>query len=215
MKKFIFLLFFFFSSYFNAANASSINVANKPIQPLTPTQQQEIQKYSWHAGCPLPISALQSVTVNYWGFDDQTHQGILIVNHLVANQVLTIFQKLYQAHFPIAKIQPIDAYLGDDAKAMADNDTSAFNCRRMTGSNTLFSKHAYGLAIDINPIQNPYAKQALIMPPQGKNYINRDTHVKGLINKNNIAYKIFHQYGWEWGGSWRSVKDYQHFQKQR
>lgn len=215
MKNFNFIIVTVWLLVFATAKADDFEQSHASVQKLNVSQRQEIQKYSWHLGCPVPISALRSVTVNYWGFDAQSHQGILIVNQSVANQVFTIFQKLYLAHFPIEKIRPIDAYEGNDAKAMADNDTSAFNCRKMIGSSTVFSQHAYGLAIDINPIQNPYIKQALIMPPKGKNYLDRNANAKGLINKNNIAYQIFHQYGWEWGGSWHIVKDYQHFQRSR
>lgn len=213
MKKFNFILSIlsFLSLASFATNASVLKQA--PVQQLTTSQRLAIQKYSWHPGCPVPLSALRSVTVNYWGFDEQSHQGILIVNQSVANQVSVIFQQLYRAHFPIAKIEPVDVYQGDDSKAMADNDTSAFNCRNLTGSSSIFSQHAYGLAIDINPIQNPYVKQNLVAPPQGDHYLNRNSLAKGLINKNNIAYQVFHRYGWEWGGDWQNVKDYQHFQQ--
>lgn len=158
------------------------------------------------------IHELVDVKVNYWGLDQQTHTGILEVNQLVAQQVKQIFQSLYQAKFPIAKIQPLSAYQNNDAQALADNDTFAFSCRYMTGSTQYLSMHSFGLAIDINPLLNPYVKGDLILPPQGKAYLHRSSAVPGMIVNNDIVVQTFKKYGWIWGGNWKSPKDYQHFE---
>ena len=175
--------------------------------------QKQILNNSWHPGCPVPLQALRAVTVTYWGFDQQTHQGILIVNQRVARQVLDIFQDLFSNHFVINKINPIDKYHGNDDLAMTDNNTSAFNCRTMRGTKNTFSLHSYGVAIDINPLLNPYVRGMDIAPPQGKKYLNRSDNVPGMIVKDDAAYQAFAKRGWSWGGNWKHSKDYGHFEK--
>jgi hypothetical protein len=151
--------------------------------------------------------------VSYFGFDNQVHQGALIVNKKIAPEVSIIFKNLLQQRFPIQKIQPAYIYKGDDQAAMADNDTSAFNCRPITGQSKAFSMHSYGIAIDINPVMNPYVKGNIILPTAGKAYLDRSKNSKGMIHKNDAVYNLFEHYGWQWGGNWQSLKDYQHFEK--
>lgn len=201
-----------------ACAKSNIAPVNLPpffssIKPLSPAEQQNAKKYTWHPGCPVSLNDLVSIKISYFGFDNQAHQGTLIVNKNVAAEVVNMFAALYQQKFPIQKMIPADYYQGDDNKIMADNDTSAFSCRAITGNATKFSLHSYGTAIDINPLINPYVKQDIVLPPVSKIYLDRTKITKGMIVKNDNVYNIFIQHGWEWGGDWKSLKDYQHFEK--
>ncbi len=183
------------------------------ITQIPPNQQLLMQQYTWHPGCPVSISDLSYLQLSYWGFDNKPHQGVLIVNQQLAPEIVQIFHELFLIKFPIAKMQPLDAYRGDDEQSMEDNNTVAFNCRLITGYSNLFSIHSYGRAIDINPMINPYIKQGEVLPPQASNYLSRNPNVRGIIIKGNAAYNIFIKYGWQWGGKWQSLKDYQHFEK--
>jgi hypothetical protein len=204
----LFFLSILFHSSFSFAQSFHGN-----IQSLSPAMQKQMLNNSWHSRCPVPLHQLRAVTVTYWGFDQQTHQGILIVNQRVAQQVLDIFHDLFSNHFVIAKINPMDKYNGDDDLAMADDNTSAFNCRTMRNTTNTFSLHSYGMAIDINPLFNPYVRGSDIAPPQGKKYLNRNSVVPGMIVKDDAAYQAFISRGWSWGGNWKHSKDYSHFEK--
>ena len=161
----------------------------------------------------MPIAGLSYLKVAYWGFDDQPHMGELIVNKKVAAEVTEIFQELYEAKFPIEKIRLIDEYGAEDSKSMEDNNTSSFCFREVEGKPGTLSKHSYGLAIDINPVQNPYIYKDEISPEAGKEYADRSKAQKGMILKGDACYQAFIDRGWTWGGNWNYEKDYQHFQK--
>lgn len=163
--------------------------------------------------CPISPHDLVNLQLPYWGLDHQTHQGILVVNKTVEDQVIQIFEILYQAKFPIAKMKPLEDYDNNDQKALEDNDTFGYSCRTITGYKNLFSKHAYGLAVDINPVFNPYIKNNIILPSNSKFYINRNLNQPGMIHPNSVVTDAFEEYGWQWGGYWHSQKDYQHFEK--
>jgi hypothetical protein len=163
--------------------------------------------------CPVGSDQLMNINVTYWGFDQKSHVGTLVINKKVAPEIMEIFATLHQAKFPIEKIQPLVGYHYNENKAMQDNDTFAFNCRAITNHNSILSKHSYGIAIDINPLQNPYIKGETIFPPEGKPYIDRNAAVIGTIVDSDIVVQTFKKYGWQWGGNWKSLKDYQHFEK--
>ncbi|WP_129598357.1 M15 family metallopeptidase [Anaerophilus nitritogenes] len=182
-------------------------------EPLPDFIKQKIQGISWKENPFVSLDDLAYVKICYVGFDDQDHQGELIVHKKVAKEVVEIFEELYKAKFPIEKIKLIDKYGASDELSMQDNNTSAFCFREVTGSSKNLSKHSYGIAIDINPIQNPYIKGKKISPLQGKQYINRLNMQKGMIFKNDVCYNAFKSRGWTWGGDWKSLKDYQHFEK--
>lgn len=183
------------------------------IQPLTDEIKKKIDNVSWKSSVPYKINDLVHVKVLYWGFDETTHKGELIVHKIVALDVMEIFQELYQAKFPIDKIKLIDEYQAVDDLSMEDNNTSALCVREVTNKKGEFSRHAFGTAIDINPIQNPYITSGFIVPNEGKEYINRSDVRKGMIIEEDICYNAFIKRGWEWGGHWSKIKDYQHFQK--
>lgn len=162
--------------------------------------------------CPLSPQDLTHVQVPYWGLDHQSHTGVLVVNKNIKTQLQEIFQEIYKAKFPIAKIKPLEDYNNNEEKAMEDNDTFSYHCKKMTSNANRFSKHAYGLAIDINPLENPYVSKTLTLPTTAKNYVNRNQNIPGMITPESSVYKIFIENNWKWGGNWKAFKDYHHFE---
>lgn len=179
---------------------------------LTDANINRMNGLSWKDGAPVNLDELRYLEVTYWGFDDETHVGELVVHEAVADEVVEIFNEIYEAKFPIESIKLVDDYNADDNLSMDDNNTSAFNYRVIAGSDKL-SMHSYGLAIDINPIQNPYVKGDIVSPSKGKEYLDRDDIRKGMIIKDDACYNAFVNRGWTWGGNWDLLKDYQHFEK--
>jgi hypothetical protein len=149
--------------------------------------------------------------VDYWGFDKRVHQGELIVHRDHARRILVVLGKLFKARYPIQRLQLVDAYQADDDRSMAANNTSAFNCRRVSGS-TRWSEHAFGRAIDVNPLRNPYVTRGgRVSPPAGRPYANRARRAAGMIHANDAVVRAFAAAGWRWGGYWSGSKDFQHF----
>lgn len=183
-------------------------------QPLTGEVISRIKGVSWKEEAPVGLSDLSYVQVLHWGFDHREHTGELIVHKRVAEEIIQIFKELYEARFPIEKIKLIDEYGADDGLSMEDNNTSAFCFREIEGKKGILSKHSYGIAIDINPVQNPHIKGQKISPTAGEEYRDRENIRKGMIVKDGICYRTFKERGWTWGGEWKSLKDYQHFQKE-
>lgn len=180
---------------------------------LTEDIIEKIAGLSYKENSPVDIDELSYICVTYWGFDDIEHVGELIVHKKLAMEVIEIFKELYEARFPIDKIRLIDEYGADDDLSMSDNNSSAFCSREVTGKKGVFSNHSYGVAIDINPVQNPYIKDEIILPKEGKEYLDRDNIRQGMIIKGDVCYNAFITRGWTWGGEWSSLKDYQHFEK--
>ena len=168
------------------------------------------QMTSWHRGCPVPVSDLRLVRVSFWGFDGRAHQGRLILHHSYASPVIKALRTLYYKRFPIRRMRPVEAYGSSDERSMAADNTSAFNCRGVTGS-SVWSEHAYGRAIDINPLENPEIRQGVVSPPGGRAYTDRRKWKKGMIHSGDRAVRSFEAVGWKWGGYWHSLRDYQHF----
>lgn len=160
----------------------------------------------------IDIRNLRVVVVPYIDFEGNKKQGQIIVNQLVSQEVLEIFLDIYRSKFPIYSVKPIDCYDGDDNLSMEANNTSAFNYRYVAGTGRL-SNHCYGLAIDINPVQNPYIKGERILPTIGKAFQNRGIMRKGMIMPEDTCYRAFTSRGWSWGGEWVDRIDYQHFEK--
>ena len=183
--------------------------------PLPASAREEAARHSWREGCPVGLDELRLLRIVYWGFDGQAHQGELVLHRDLAAEVLAIFAELFEARFPIEKMRRIEAYQGDDQRSMADNNTSAFNCRNVLGRKNTFSNHAYGVALDINPVQNPYVKKQVVEPAQGSQYLDRRDARPGMVRLGDACHKAFVSRGWTWGGAWRSLKDYQHFEKKR
>lgn len=167
-------------------------------------------RYTWHPGCPQPLSGLALIRMTYWGFDKQAHSGELIVNATVARKIIRVFSVLYKDRYPIRRMVLVDAYKGSDPRSTNADNTSAFNCRLVDGTND-WSMHAYGLAVDINPCENVYIDSGYIDPPRCKANADRSRHVPGLIHEGGEVTRAFDAIGWGWGGRWVTPKDYQHF----
>jgi hypothetical protein len=166
--------------------------------------------HSWHSGCPVAPARLRRLRLSYWGFDGRAHKGTLIVNSSAVSDVTTVFRRLYIARFPIRRMRPVDAYGASDDRSMAADNTSAFNCRFVSGTRR-WSMHAYGKAIDVNPVENPYVSGARMQPPAGRAYLNRSNVRPGMAVPGGILVRSFTAAGWKWGGRWRGTPDYQHF----
>jgi hypothetical protein len=165
---------------------------------------------SWHPGCPVGPEQLRRVGLTFWGFDNDPHTGTLIVNADAVDAVIAAFRRLYDVRFPIRRMEPVDVYGGDDHASMAADNTSAFNCRFVAGS-TRWSAHAYGDAIDVNTVENPYVQTGdYVSPPAGEAYMNRSDVRPGMAYWGGALVDAFAAAGWQWGGRW-SDPDYQHF----
>ncbi|MET1005749.1 MAG: CapA family protein [Propionibacteriaceae bacterium] len=182
------------------------------VSPITAATRRRMAS-SYRAGCPVPVGDLRLVRLSHWDFDGRVRQGELVVEAKHAKAVVGVFGKLYAAKFPIERMRLVSDYAGDDEKSMAANNTSAFNCRTVAGTDR-WSQHSFGAAIDLNPVQNPYVTEAGISPAAGEAYAEpkaRRATVKGLITADSVVVRAFREAGWEWGGTWQSSKDYQHF----
>jgi len=178
------------------------------IHPVT----EETVALTWHEDCPLHWDELTMITLSYWDFMGRPAEGRMVVNTAIVDDVVTIFERLYEIKFPIERIALVDDYGGDDKEAMRNNVTSSFNCRYVDGTER-WSNHAFGLAIDINPLINPWARQDNVLPLEGTRYAwDRDDPIPGMINVGDRAVTIFENAGWSWGGVWGSA-DYMHFSK--
>jgi hypothetical protein len=165
---------------------------------------------SWRRGCPVHLRDLRLVHVTTWGFDHRAHRGRLIVHERHARAIRHVMRVLYRRKYPIRRMRLIDAYGSDDRRSMAADNTSAFNCRFVAGTRR-WSMHAYGLAIDVNPVENPYVAGDHVSPPAGRRFVDRSTRAPGVIHRHGFVVRAFRRIGWEWGGNWSYPKDYQHF----
>ncbi len=193
----------------SVAGAAS-SAAGGTVRPVTPGELGA----SWRPGCPVEPARLRRVDVDHIGFDGQTHRGELIVHEDLVPEVITIFERLYRLRFPIEKIRTVDHYpAAADELSMEDNNTSAFNCRGIPGTNQ-WSPHAYGRAIDLNPLLNPciYAGGAF-EPHNAAAYADRSRTDPGLFHTGDPAVRVFTDRGWRWGGAWTNPLDYQHFER--
>jgi hypothetical protein len=168
-----------------------------------------LARSTWEPGCPVAADELSWVRLTFWGFDDQRHTGELLVNRSVAEDLVAVFRTLYRDRFPLEELRITTRQELDAAPTGDGNDTGAFVCRSSTGSTTTFSQHAYGLAIDVDPFQNPYTKGDLVLPELASSYLDRADERPGMVTDEVVA--AFARIGWEWGGDWQSLKDYQHF----
>jgi D-alanyl-D-alanine carboxypeptidase len=145
------------------------------------------------------------------GFDRRVHRGELVVHRDHARRILAVLEKLFKAHYPIQRMRLVDAYRADDDRSMAANNTSGFNCRRVSGSSH-WSEHAYGRAVDLNPLRNPWVTgSGRVSPPAGRPWANRARAGAAMIRPGDKVVRAFAAAGWRWGGSWSGSRDYQHF----
>ncbi|HEY5420974.1 MAG TPA: M15 family metallopeptidase [Marmoricola sp.] len=177
---------------------------------VEPAPARVLARSTWRPGCPVAARDLAWVRLTFWGFDDRRHTGELLVNRSVAGPLVTVFHRLYDERFPIEQMR-ITTQAEQDAPPTGDgNDTGAFACRPVRGA-TVFSQHAYGLAVDVNPFQNPYLKGDLVLPELASSYRDRGRHRPGMILAGGPVVRAFASIGWIWGGTWRSLQDLQHF----
>ncbi len=172
---------------------------------------------SYKTDCTIPLTDLCYLKILHYDIDGKIRIGEMICNKMISNDLISIFRELYLAKYPIEKMILIDKYDANDEASMRDNNSSSFNFRTITGGGKL-SKHALGLAVDINPLYNPYVKilpngDIYVEPNNAHVYIDRSNGFDYKIDSSDLCYKLFTQYGFEWGGDWKTIKDYQHFEK--
>jgi hypothetical protein len=180
-------------------------------QPLTAAQRHRLYGSSWRPGCPVSLDQLRYLRVGYWDFDGRRRRGELVVNQDAVRAVRSAFGALYAQRFPIRRMRLVDHYGASDYRSIEADNTSAFNCRRATGQ-TRFSEHAYGRAVDVNTIENPYVyANGTTTHAASRPYLDRSRHRKGMAYAGGVLVKAFAQAGWRWGGDWPRPTDYQHF----
>ncbi len=202
------------------ADADSTVVSEEPVfrEPIfqalliPPETEARMRGVSYPEGAEIQLSELRYLKLSYIDFDGVQQMGEMICNKAIAQDLLDIFRALYEARYPIRSIRLIDEFGGDDVASMEADNTSCFNYRVIAGTKTL-SKHAKGLAVDVNPLENPYVRSSEVSPPAGAPYADRSKEFPHKIDTDDLCYRLFMEHGFTWGGSWRTVKDYQHFQK--
>ena len=179
---------------------------------------------TWHPGCPVALDGLRLLHFNYWGFGGNVLRGPMVVNASAAEDVLWVFHRLYDARFPIKRVSLSTPF---HPKAFAQHRridsnrsvTASFNCRPVVtalGPSDSFSQHAYGLAIDLNPLQNPYVtSDGFVRNRAAEPYTDRSGHLEGMIHEGDVVVRSFAAIGWSWGGNWSGDKDYMHFSSWR
>lgn len=179
------------------------------VGPITTELAARMTPSSWREGCPVPLEELRYVTVSHVTFEGTDATGELVVHADVADDVVEVFAALHAARFPIRSMRLVDDFGGDDDASMAADNTSAFNCRVVAGG-TEWSEHAYGRAIDLDPVENPSVRDGDVAPPAGSAFLDRPD-APGVIHADDVVVRAFAAVGWQWGGYWQRPVDYQHF----
>jgi hypothetical protein len=160
----------------------------------------------------VELRDLRLLELPFWGFESDVHHGQLIVHRDAVAAMRSAMRRIYAARFPISQMRLIDAYGGNDRQSMAADNTSAFNCREVAGSPGVWSQHAYGRAIDINPVENPYVTPSgYVSPREGRPFADRSRQERGMVHRGDVVDRSFGAAGWGWAGDWPGTKDYQHF----
>jgi hypothetical protein len=180
------------------------------VATIEPVPADVAARSTWSDVCPVALDELRYVTVSFWGFEGKTHTGELLVNAAVADDIAGVFRALYDGRFPIEEMRVVRADELGLPPTGDGNNTSAFVCRQVVGS-TSWSQHAYGLAIDIDPFQNPYVKGDVLLPELASAYLDRSDVRPGMIESGDAVTKAFAAIGWIWGGEFRSLTDAMHF----
>ena len=180
--------------------------------PIPPEVEARMRGVSYPEGAEIKMDDLRYLKLSYIDFDGSPQVGEMVCNKAIASDLVDIFRALYEAQYPIRSIRLIDDFDGDDDASMRADNTSCFNYRKKVGVREL-SKHALGLAVDVNPFENPYVRPSRIRPAEAKTFADRTKDFPHKIDKNDLCYKLFRAHGFSWGGTWRSVQDYQHFEK--
>ena len=189
--------------------------ASAPVftsQPVPEAVEARMRGVSYPDDAEVRLSDLRYLQLSYIDFEGNSQVGEMICNKAIADDLVAIFRELYEARYPIRSIRLIDDFNGDDEASMAADNTSCFNYRKKTGMREL-SKHARGLAVDINPFENPYVRPSRVRPAGASAFADRSKDFPHKIDKDDLCYRLFRAHGFSWGGTWRSVRDYQHFEK--
>ena len=181
-------------------------------EPIPASVEARMRGVSYPDDAEIKLSDLRYLRLSYVDFNGDEQVGELVCNKAIAEDLVAIFRDLYEARYPIRSIRLVDDFGGDDEASMAADNTSCFNYRKKTGMREL-SKHALGLAVDINPFENPYVRPSRVRPAGASAYADRTKDFPHKIDKEDLCYKLFRARGFSWGGAWRSVQDYQHFEK--
>ena len=209
MKRIGFIIFLFVAAVGHAQTFT--------IDTISDGVFQRMQGKSYGKGCTVERSELRYLRLSHYDKDGKERVGELVCHKAIAKDLVEIFQELYKQKYPIERMRLIDDYDGDDERSMAANNTSCFNFRRIAGSGKL-SKHARGMAIDINPLYNPCVKRrkdgtTVVQPATGTKYADRGKAWPYKIERGDLCYRLFVAHGFRWGGAWASQKDYQHFER--
>ncbi len=183
------------------------------VRQISDDVAREMVGCSWRdvPECPR-LSDLRLLQLSHHTFAGQVQVGSLVVAAVVADEVVSIFERIFAAGFAIERMQRVDVFAASDEASMAANNSSAFNFRRVQGTQVL-SHHALGLAIDLNPVQNPWLRNDLVDPPAGRAYLDRAQVRVGMIVAGDAVVEAFAAHGWHWGGDWQDMRDFQHFSK--
>ena len=180
------------------------------VSVVGPAARDAMTPSVWRPGCPVGFRDLRIVRVSTWTFGGRVRRGTIVVHRDVARQVVRVMRALFAARFPIRRMRPIEHYGGDDFRSIEADNTSAFNCRTVGGSSR-WSEHAYGRAIDLNPLENPYVSGGRTSHRGSRRYLDRSAGLPGMVVEGDAVVRAFDAAGWGWGGRWRGDKDYQHF----
>ena len=180
--------------------------------PIPLAVEARMRGVSYPESAEIKLDDLRYLKLSYIDFDGCPQVGEMVCNKAIAQDLVEIFRELYEARYPIRSIRLIDDFEGDDDASMLADNTSCFNYRKKVGVREL-SKHALGLAVDVNPFENPYVRPSRIRPTGAEAFADRTLDFPHKIDKNDLCYKLFRAHGFSWGGTWRSVQDYQHFEK--
>ena len=193
-----------------AGPAASAERFRSSVSRIGPALADRMTPTSWRPGCPVGLADLRQVWVRHWDFNGRVRSGVLIVHEDAAADVVKAFRRLFNAHFPIRRMRLVDAYGGSDYASIEADNTSAFNCRPVTGGGG-WSEHAYGRALDINPIENPYVSGGTTSHRASVPYLDRSRVRPGMAVEGGALVRAFDAVGWGWGGRWSGIKDFQHF----
>jgi hypothetical protein len=188
------------------------------ISPLPASLRGRMRGTTWKPGCPVPLGDLRLLRFNYWNFEGEVHRGPMVVHEDVAQDVMWVFRRLFRARFPIKRVALAREFVPEEFEPVTytrRSVTAAFNCRPVItprGPVNDFSRHSYGLAIDINPVQNPYVTaDGFVRNRASRRYLERSRPLEGVIHDGGVVVRSFARIGWEWGGHWSGGKDYMHF----